>query len=603
MAGMTWVFGLQVSDFVIPAGFWAHKLIHDVGFHTMGIAMFYFALVFPQVHPVVWKHPTRLFLLILSPSLLYLAYGLITRLTASSTLSWLGGWFTMDGPFNLLRFILIVGATIVNYRMARTNMVARQQIRWVIFGLIALALTIGILWIMPLWLLGRPLLPSNLISIVVLFLPISLAIAILKYHLFDIDLILSRTLTYSFLTLIIVAFYVGSVVGVTWLFNTERGNLFTSLAVTGVVAILFQPLRDRLQQWANQVVYGERDLPYQILARLASRLEKIEATEAILPAIVETVAHTLRLPSVALAVRDEEQFHIAAVYPLPRIHDFSANIGHRQHHVKLPIVYQSELIGQLILDPPAIGESFSETDIRLLEDIARQAGPAVYSVRLTTDLQHSRERLITAREEERRRIRRDLHDGLGPQLASQMLTLDAVLRLLERDPAAAARLLHDLKTQARDALTSIRELVYDLRPPALDELGLVGALQERVLQSRQMGTEVKIDTPDGIPPLSAAVEVAVYRIVQEAVTNVIRHAKASHCQVLLRPCDDGYRRGLMLEVKDNGSGLPDSFHQGIGMVSMRERADELGGSCTIESISGDGVTINVWLPLLEVEDD
>jgi signal transduction histidine kinase len=266
-------------------------------------------------------------------------------------------------------------------------------------------------------------------------------------------------------------------------------------------------------------------------------------------------------------------------------------------------VYQAELIGQLILAPPAVGESFTETDMRLLEDIARQAGPAVYSVRLTTDLQHSRERLVTAREEERRRIRRDLHDGLGPQLASQMLTLDAVLKLLERDPDAAARLLHNLKSQAKDALASIRELVYDLRPPALDELGLVGALQERMLQSRQTGTEISMDIPGGLPPLSAAVEVAVYRIAQEAVTNVIRHAKAASCKLRLQPWDDGYRRGLMLEVKDDGAGLPASYNHGIGMVSMRERADELGGTCKIESVPGRGVTITVWLPLPEVEDD
>ncbi|MCB0034251.1 MAG: hypothetical protein KDE51_09540, partial [Anaerolineales bacterium] len=231
-------------------------------------------------------------------------------------------------------------------------------------------------------------------------------------------------------------------------------------------------------------------------------------------------------------------------------------------------------------------------------DIAGQTGAMAYSVRLTAALQRSREKLVLAREEERRRIRRDLHDELGPTLASQTFTLDAALDALEHDPQMAAHLLQTLKTQNQATVADIRRLVYALRPPALDELGLMGALQAHVakLDDRSLPRIQITAQPDPLPSLSAAVEVAAYRITLEAINNVVRHAEARRCDVCFRVESNG-RQAIRIVVSDDGIGLPPDRQRGVGMNSMRERAEELGGSLTVVDDDGDGVRVTAVLPM------
>jgi signal transduction histidine kinase len=212
--------------------------------------------------------------------------------------------------------------------------------------------------------------------------------------------------------------------------------------------------------------------------------------------------------------------------------------------------------------------------------------------RFTEDLQRSRERLVVAREEERRRIRRDLHDGLGPMLASLTLKLDVASDMVGDKPAARA-LLRDLKDQTQTAITDIRGLVYALRPPALDDLGLVAALREEAEQYGLSGLDVSFDAPQTLPPLPAAVEVAIYRIAQEALTNVARHANARQCTVRLILSNDLAE----LEVSDDGQGLAPSSGRGVGLGSMRERAEELGGTCFVESPPAGGTRLRATVPL------
>jgi signal transduction histidine kinase len=234
-------------------------------------------------------------------------------------------------------------------------------------------------------------------------------------------------------------------------------------------------------------------------------------------------------------------------------------------------------------------------------------GVAAHAVRLTTelqrltiDLQHSREQLVSLREEERRRLRRDLHDGLGPALAGFTLTVGAVRNLLLRDPGAADALLVQLGTDIDSAVGDIRRLVYNLRPPALDELGLLGAIRARAthynIDREGNGLKVWVEAPEQLPSLSAAVEVAAYRIVQEALTNVVRHARAHHAVVRLT-C----REALCIEVSDDGIGNgpvgTPKPHTGVGLLSMHERAAELGGRCVVEPGSMGGMQVWAWLPL------
>jgi signal transduction histidine kinase len=420
---------------------------------------------------------------------------------------------------------------------------------------------------------------------------IATGVAILRYRLWDIHIFVNRTLVYGSLTALVIGLYV-IIVGSLGLLLQTGGSLLISLLGTGFIAVSFQPLRERLQRGVNRVMYGERDDPYAVLGRLSERLEVVAASQSVLPTIVETVAEALKLPYVAIALKDGEQFIVAAEYiRFPK----AVSQDHGTMEILL-LVYQLETIGELVLAPRAPGESFSQTDRRLLETIARQAGIAAYNVRLTQDLQHSRERLVTTREEERRRLRRDLHDGLGPVLAAMSFKLDAVHNLADRDASAVKRMSTELKAQMQEALADIRRIAYDLRPPALDELGLVGALKAHIIAHNQaQGLQITLEAPENPPSLPAAVEVAAYRIALEAMTNVSRHAGARHCCVRLSLPDD-----LCLEVTDDGHGLPMSVQAGVGLTSMRERAEELGGMCIAESLPTGGTGVTARLPLSSV---
>ncbi len=269
--------------------------------------------------------------------------------------------------------------------------------------------------------------------------------------------------------------------------------------------------------------------------------------------------------------------------------------------VQLPLIYQGEIVGQLRLSTRSPDEPFTPAEQRLLADIARPIGATAHNVlltedlrRLAQDLQRSREALVKSREEERRRLRRDLHDELGPQLASLKLNLDVARNLVERDPQAAETLLLDLRQQCQAAIADIRRLVYDLRPPALDELGLIGAIREYTRQiASQDGIQIRLEVPSDLPPLPAAVEVAAYRITLEALTNIVRHSQGTTCLVSISRSD----QMLQMEVCDDGQGLPEDLRPGVGLNSMRERAAELGGACRIEPGSQGGVCVQARLPL------
>jgi signal transduction histidine kinase len=500
----------------------------------------------------------------------------------------------------LLSLGCTVGVQVYRYRRV-SNPVQRQQTKWVFFGG---GISAGgtIVWIglsallffqgMFAHVLVRSL--FNVSQLFLLFLiPLSIGFAILRYRLWDIDIIINRTLVYGGLTVSITGLYVLVVVSLGTLLRVQ-GNLLLPLLVTGLIAVLFQPLRERLQRAINHLMYGERDTPYTVISRLGQRLEVTLAPEAILSAIVETVAQALKLPYAAIALKQDEEFAIAASYVAQKggTSMGDAVLDGQDTFLHLPLLYQSEPVGELVLAPRARGESLTPADQRLLADLARQVGVAAHAVRLTADLQQSRERLVTAREEERRRLRRDLHDGLGPALASMTLKLDAARNLLVRDPSAADALLVNLKKQTQTSLADIRRLVYALRPPTLDELGLIQALREQAEQYHIDGLHMTIEAPEPLPPLPAAVEVAAYRIVQEAMTNVARHAQAHTCTIRF-----ALDHGLDLEICDDGRGILAGQRAGVGLTSIRERAAELAGRCEIEAISAGGTRLHIRLPL------
>jgi signal transduction histidine kinase len=292
------------------------------------------------------------------------------------------------------------------------------------------------------------------------------------------------------------------------------------------------------------------------------------------------------LPGVARTVRDALRLSYVGIH----IGQLRADAGDRpppESVEEFPLTFAGETIGTLVAARREPGQPFTAAERRLLGGLAGQIAAAGHAVALTRDLRRSRERLITATEEERRRIRRDLHDGLGPALAGVVLGLRRARRDVPRDPATVAGQLDSLTEQIQQAIGEVRRLVYDLRPPALDELGLTGALRE---QAHMLGNFV-VDGP--AEPLPAAVEVAAYRIALEAMTNVTRHARAGTASVQITV--DG---ALHLEVTDDGEGLPAAFRAGVGISSMRERAAELGGECTVAAAAPRGTTVRATIPLV-----
>jgi signal transduction histidine kinase len=256
------------------------------------------------------------------------------------------------------------------------------------------------------------------------------------------------------------------------------------------------------------------------------------------------------------------------------------------------------MVGQLHASPRAGESAFSPADERLLHDLARQIGAAARATLLTEELQRSRERLVTAREEERRRLRRELHDDLGPTLSAVSLKAGGIRGALKRDPTVVDALVVDLMGDIQTSVKNIRQLAYELRPPALDEMGLVGAIKALAAHRGEGDENVRprldVVAPDSIAPLPAAHEVAAYRIAAEAFANVLRHARARTCTIRIT-----IDTALTLEVVDDGVGLSPGGRAGVGVLSMRERAEELGGTLMIESERGQGTTVRAQLPLVK----
>jgi signal transduction histidine kinase len=408
-------------------------------------------------------------------------------------------------------------------------------------------------------------------------LPIAIAFSIMRYRLWDIDRLISRALVYSALTIMVIVTYAAVVGGLGVLFQS-RGNFFFSLVAAGLIAVALQPLRDRLQRAVNRLLYGERDDPYVVLSRLRWRLDLALAPNAVLPAIVETAGQTLKLPYAAIRLNNETMAAYGALPVNVRAESF-------------PLAYQGETIGYLEVAPRAAGESFTPDERRLLADIAHQAGVVAHNIRLAADLQRAREWLVTAREEERRRLRRDLHDGLGPKLAGQVLILEAIRDSLETDSPNYALADHLIK-DSQTIVAEVRRLVHGLRPPALDDFGLAGAVRVLAAQYESAKLRVSVTLPEPMPPLPAAVEVAAYRIAQESLTNVFKHAQATSCAVRMAIAEE-----LSLEIVDNGVGLSPNRQAGVGLSSMRERAEEIGGSWRVENAENGGARVLAKLPL------
>jgi signal transduction histidine kinase len=484
-------------------------------------------------------------------------------------------------------------------RFRRSSGVAREQLKWLVYavGLAFLTISLGSVAPVVVGYADPPELSIISTELALVIIILAVGVAIVRHHLYDIDLLINRTLVYGALTVLIAGVYI-VVVGSLGVLLQAQGNPSISLFATGVVAVCFQPLRERLQRVTNRLMYGERDDPYAVLSRLGERLEGAFAPDAMLATLVETIAQSLKLSYAAIALGSKEEPRIAASYGQPATEP-----------ERFSLVFQREIIGQLLVGSRGAGERFYPSERMLLANIARQAGAAVHATQLAVDLQRSRAQLVTAREEERRHLRRDLHDGLGPTLAALHLQAGTLRRFIRKEPEAAEGMADELKGELKSLIDHVRQLAYGLRPPALDELGLVGAIQSRAARMCRADSEtsdpsgeqwesheryVRVQASGDFQALPAAVEVAAYHIAQEALLNSLRHAQASRYTVRLDLAE-----ALSLEIEDNGVGLSPQSHAGVGILSMRERAAELGGWCSVEPLPAGGTIVRAHLPVLD----
>ena len=394
------------------------------------------------------------------------------------------------------------------------------------------------------------------------------------------DAILAALLVYTLL-----AFYAAAIYTVTLVLGgvtrpTDHAPWWLELLALTMIVLTVRPVHRWLRRAVNLLVYGEHDNPYAVIAQVSRHLDGHAAPDTIVPAVVETIAATLKLPYVAIATNWGGETQTVA-YGCPPAQG-----------VLTPILlsYGGDQLGVLYAATRRPDEALSPADLKLLGDLARQVGITLYAARLGDALQNSREQLVTAREEERRRIRRELHDNLGPTLAALRLQLAAVRTTLREQPEQAAALVEELRDDVRAATADLRRVIYDLRPPQLDEHGLVGAL--RTLSQVAEGAAFTLEVPEQLPPLTAAVEVAVYRIAAEAVHNVAKHARAARCCVQLAVIDGTLR--LTVEDDEVGSGADRPL--GVGRLSMRERAAELGGRLDFSERPTGGTRVTAVIP-------
>lgn len=471
-------------------------------------------------------------------------------------------------------FGLIAAAFSVRSRLRAATGDERIQVLWLAYAALWIPVTLMLCFVDGVIFdsAGGPLTTVGL-AVMFVMMPLAIAIGILRYRLFDIELVINRTLVYGALTACVAAVYVAVVAG----FNAVIGSRgVAGLLAVGVVAVMIQPLHARLQARVDRWIYGDRANPYAALQRLDARLRETLTPSEVVQAVVESVAEALRLPYSAVEFARGDDVQVIA----------STGIIGRGIIERRELSYRGQQVGTLAVEVPP-GRTLASADESLLDDLASHVGVAVQSVSLTAELQQSRKDLVTAREEERRRLRRDLHDGVGPTLAAMSMKLEVLNDRVSREDQ---KIVAQLGEEVKETITDIRRLVYELRPPALDEFGLVPALTEQASRLSASGAKFEVRGPAEMPQLPAAAEVAVYRIALEAMTNVSKHSAATACEVEL-----SLNGGIRLTVSDNGDGFASNARHGVGMSSMRERAAEIGGELSVDT-SDNGTIVNALLP-------
>ncbi|MGZ6543989.1 MAG: histidine kinase [Actinomycetota bacterium] len=503
--------------------------------------------------------------------------------SGSSGISW---WVLL--PL-LIVSALVVSLAAVVVRFRGSSGEERLQLKWFATGAAVVVASL-----IPTFGSSAPVfLVLQSLAFVVLF--TAVAVSVLKYRLYDIDVVISKTVVYATLAAFFTAVYVAVVVGL----GTAIGSThdpFLTVAAAAVIAIAFNPVRERAKRLADRLVYGTRATPYEVLSEFSEHMAGTYALDDILPRMARVLAEgTGGRAEIWLRVGDR----LRAVSTWP---SESASDGHSAERVVVdedlpefpgtskatPVLHRGTLLGAIAVTK-AVNDPLRPDEGKLIDDVASQAGLVLFNVRLIEELRASRQRLVKAQDEERRRLERNIHDGAQQQLVALAVKANLAQTMAKRDPDKVEVMLGQLKAEATDALENLRDLARGIYPPLLADKGLAAALES---QARKSSVPVSLES-DGLERYPQEVEAAVYFCCLEALQNISKYAEASAATIRLA---DGSGT-LAFEVTDDGRGFdPGSTGYGTGLQGMADRLDALGGSLEVRSTPGQGTTVAGRVP-------
>ena len=474
-------------------------------------------------------------------------------------------------PFSVLGQVMLFGvagvASIVSVvvRWRRAGQEERKQLRWFLFAVSVVGVGLALSFI-----------PGSsffLLGIGLLLMPISIAVAVLKYRLYDIDVVIRRAVVFGLLAAFITVMYAAIVGVVSLRFSGSQAGSFVAAAT---LAVLFAPARDRARRIADRLVYGKRATPYEVLAEFSERVGGAYAADDVLA----RMAHVLMEGTGAQGAR--------VLLQVGSERREAVSVGERGEETTVEVTHQGQELGALAVSMPA-AEPMNPAKEQLVEDLAAQAGLVLRNVKLIEELKASRQRLVAAQDEERRKIERNIHDGAQQQLVALAVQLKLAAGMVGKDPEKERTLLETLGTRANDALEDLRDLARGIYPPLLADKGLAAALEA---QARRAAVPVTVES-DALGRFSEDIEATVYFCTLEALNNVAKYADAGRANVRLTDADGHLR----FEVQDDGDGFdPNETGYGTGLQGMADRLASLGGELIVTSAPGAGTTVEGRLP-------
>lgn len=512
----------------------------------------------------------------------------------------------------LLILIAAVGLVI---RLVRARGDERQQLKWVAY--VGSVIGVGVLGTILLG--GNPQLQDFAFAVLlagfVIGLPVATAIAVLKYRLYDIDIVINKTILFGAMAAFITLVYVAIVVGIGHLAGTGgKPNLGLSILATALVAIAFQPVRERVQRLANRLVYGKRATPYEVLAQFSERVAGVYSSEEVLPRMARVLADGTGAARADVWIQLGAVIAPAASWPIgdgppPAPIDITGQLPAAVPGVSriVPVRHQGELLGAVSINKRP-GEALTPVEEKLLADLAAQAGLVLRNVRLSAELQArltetsrqavelraSRQRIVATQDAERRRLERNIHDGAQQNLVALTVKLRLAANLAKRNPERARDSVKALEDESDQALRTLRALARGIYPPLLREQGLVAAVRADA-EKIPLPVNIRADNLDRYPP---DVEAAVYFVCLEALQNVTKHARASRVEINIR----SLAHQLSFEVTDDGAGFEVAKDAGgSGLRNMIDRIEGIGGRLVLRSEANRGTTVSGTVPIGAME--